>query len=448
MSEANRQPCHAAAGPGLALVDAVAAGRTTVAEIAEKQLRSIQEREDQIHAFARLDPDAVRAAAHALDHDAPNAAGRPLRGLPVGIKDLIDTADLPTEYGSRLFGGHRPAGDAAVVRKLRAAGALITGKTVTTEFALFDPGPTRNPHDPRRTPGGSSSGSAAAVAAGMLPVALGTQTAGSIVRPASFCGVVGFKPTFGGIDRTGVFSISETLDTVGILSRSVADTAAVFDVLRSERSAHDAPRVPGAATGSEAPGVGRPPRIGFARPIEWDQADGSTRTALEEFADRLSDSGMDLVPVTLPAAYDGLTAAQKTVMDVEVSRSLGALCAKEPALVSDSLRELLQRGGRTPAAEYAQAHDLAARCRAMLPTVFDGIDALMVPAVVGEAPLGTATGDPVFCRSWTLLHCPVMSLPLLQGPSGLPLGVQLVGDLHDDDTLLATASALMAWETS
>jgi Asp-tRNA(Asn)/Glu-tRNA(Gln) amidotransferase A subunit family amidase len=444
MSNLYMPQTNAAEAPAIAILADIAAGRKTVSKTARECLDTIIALESEIKAFAHLDPEAVRAAATELDRITPGDPGKPLLGLPVGVKDLVDTEDQPTEYGSRLFAGHRPDRDAAVVRTLREAGALLTGKTVTTEFALFSPGPTRNPWDLQRTPGGSSSGSAAAVAAGMLSVALGTQTAGSVIRPASFCGIVGFKPTFGAIDRDGVFPISPTLDTVGLLSRSVADTAAVFDVVRTSSSKGDTRRAPNSDRGVEA--AKGPIRIGFARPVEWEHADPSTRSSIDALKLQLMGSDIEVVETILPADFDGLTAAQCLIMDYEVSEALRSRCEENPSLVSSSLMEVIRRGAAISAADYSGALDLAARCRAMLPEVFDGIDALLVPAVIGEAPLGTqATGNPLFCRSWTLLHCPAISLPLLQGPNGLPVGIQLIGNLHRDDELLETAQALMDW---
>lgn len=439
-----------AEAPGKAILAAVASGRRTVSETARECLDTIRAREPDIKAFVHLDPEAVLAAAGELDLIPPGDTAKPLLGLPIGVKDLIDTADQPTEYGSRLFAGHRPASDAAVVRKLRDAGALPVGKTVTTEFACFSPGATRNPRDLKRTPGGSSSGSAAAVAAGMVPVALGTQTAGSVIRPASFCGIVGFKPTFGAIDRTGVFPISGTLDTVGLLSRSVADISVVFDVVRTGSSRSDRPNDSHTGAGPErTSNTARPPkpvRLGFARPVEWDRADPETRAGLETLKLQLMDSDMEVVETALPAEYDGLTAAQSLIMDFEVSKALMSRCEKNPELVSSSLMEVLKRGAAISSADYSAALELADKCRAMLPEVFGAIDAVVVPAVIGEAPLGLqATGDPLFCRSWTLLHCPAISLPLLEGPNGMPVGVQLVGNLHGDDNLLRTARSLMDW---
>lgn len=442
MSDPNMSRTAEAAA--IAILADIASGRKTVAETTQECLDAILARESEVRAFAHLDPEAVRAAAAELDRITPGDPRKPLLGLPVGVKDLIDTDDQPTEYGSRLFADHRPSRDAAVVRTLREAGALLTGKTVTTEFALFSPGTTRNPRDLHRTPGGSSSGSAAAVAAGTLPVALGTQTAGSIIRPASFCGIVGFKPTFGAIDRNGVFPISPTLDTVGLLSRNVADTAVVFNVVRTSSSRREAQRAPGSDRRVEA--AKGPTRIGFARPVEWEQADPSTRSSIDALKLQLMDSDIEVVETILPADFDGLTAAQCLIMDYEVSEALRSRCEGNPSLVSSSLMEVIKRGATISAADYSEAQDLAARCRAMLPELFDGVNALLVPAVIGEAPLGTqATGNPLFCRSWTLLHCPATSLPLLQGPNGLPVGIQLIGNLHRDDDLLGTAQTLMDW---
>lgn len=449
MSNPNLPQTQVAEAPGAAILADIASGRKTVSETARAHLDTILAHEPEIRAFAHLDPEAVRMAASELDQSQPGTAAKPLLGLPVGIKDLIDTENQPTEYGSRLFAGHRPTRDAAVVRTLLDAGALITGKTVTTEFALFSPGATRNPVDLQRTPGGSSSGSAAAVAAGMLPVALGTQTAGSIIRPASFCGIVGFKPTFGAIDRNGVFPISQTLDTVGLLSRSVADTSTVFDVVRTSSSRDNAQRGDASDHEFNTAKSPKPTRIGFARPIEWDLADPWTRASIDALKLQLMESDVEIVETTLPAEYDGLTTAQSVIMDFEVGNALRSRCEKEPSLVSRSLMEVLKRGASISEGDYSEALELAERCKAMLPEIFDTVDALVVPAVIGEAPLGQqATGDPIFCRSWTLLHCPAMSLPLLQGPNGLPVGIQLIGNLHKDDNLLKTAQTLMDWSVS
>jgi Asp-tRNA(Asn)/Glu-tRNA(Gln) amidotransferase A subunit family amidase len=416
------------------LLAAVGSGRATVAEVAASCLRRIDEREPVVRAFAALDPTWVRERAAALDDV---TAPGPLHGLPVGVKDLVDTADLPTGYGSPIYAGHRPAADAAVVHRLREAGALLLGKTVTTEFALFEPGPTTNPHDPGRTPGGSSSGSAAAVADRMVAAAIGTQTAASVVRPAAFCGVVGFKPTFGAIDRTGVKLISESLDTVGLFTRTVADARAVFAALRE----------PGAGR-TDAPAPNGPvpngrPVVALVRTALWDRADPATRQAIEDLAARFGAQGVQVLDVELPAEYDRLAEAQTVVMEVEVARNLARELTEHPELVSASVRAVVERGRVRSAQAYDDALALAAECRAHLPAALPGIDVLLTPAAVGEAPAGLgSTGDPVFGRAWTLLHCPAMSLPLLRGPAGLPVGVQLVAPPGSDDRLLDVAEHL------
>jgi len=418
--------------PGTELLAAVREDRVTVQDVAQSCLRRIEAREPVVRAFAHHDPDLVRRSAAALDqHRAPT----PLRGLPVGVKDLLDTADQPSEFGSPIYAGRRPSADAAVVTRLRAAGALILGKTVSTEFALFHPGPTRNPLDPRHTPGGSSSGSAAATADKMVTVAVGTQTAGSVIRPASFCGVVGFKPTYGAINRRGVKVISPTLDTVGLFGRHVVDVAAVFRAVRED--SREDPR------GTLPPTSRR--RVGFLRTAEWDSADPQTRRALEQLVSDLAGLGHDMVETRLPGDFDRLVAAQVTVMETETARSLEVEFRDHRDLLSDSARAVIERGRAWSAQDYAGAVSLAARCRARLVDVFHDLDGVLTPAAVGEAPAGLAfTGDPVFCRVWTLLNCPAISLPLLHGPRGLPVGVQLVGPPGADDSLLGLADELMA----
>ena len=415
--------------PGTDLLAAVRDGHASVADVAQSCLRRIEQREPLVRAFAHHDPALVVRSAAALD---ASGAATPLRGLPVAVKDLIDTSDQPTELGSAIYAGRRPKDDAAVVARLRDAGALILGKTVTTEFALFQPGATANPRDPGHTPGGSSSGSAAAAADAMVAVAIGTQTAGSVIRPASFCGVVGFKPTFGALDRTGVKQISPTLDTVGLFGRHVPDIAAVFRAVSERRGTP--PPTP----------FTRTPRLGFVRTAEWEQATPRTRRSLESLASDLAGRGWDVVDRTLPAAFDELIQAQVTVMEVEVARCLAAEHREHPALLSASTREFIERGRARSTQEYERALDLAARCRSSLEEVFADLHGLLTPAALGEAPVGLAsTGDPVFCRTWTLLHCPAVSLPLLHGPLGLPVGVQLVGRPNADESLLQVADELM-----
>jgi Asp-tRNA(Asn)/Glu-tRNA(Gln) amidotransferase A subunit family amidase len=356
-----------------------------------------------------------------------------LLGLLVGVKDLVDTVDLPTTYGSPIYAEHRPAVDAGVVQRLRAAGALVAGKTVTTEFALFHPGPTRNPHDAGRTPGGSSSGSAVAVADALVPVAVGTQTAGSVIRPASFCGVVGFKPSFGVIDRTGVKLISETLDTVGLFARTVADVRRVFDAVRGDAAT---------AAGSGGPSGGSP-TLALVRTGHWERAEPTTREGIERLAADLSRQAVRVEDLELPSDYDRLVEAQTAVMEVEVARNLAREATDSPDLMSASALGVVERGRARSAQEYDDALALGADCRARLSELLGGFDAVLTPAVLGEAPPGLdATGDPLFCRSWTLLHTPAVSLPLLRGSHGLPVGVQVVAMPGTVDLLLEVCERL------
>jgi Asp-tRNA(Asn)/Glu-tRNA(Gln) amidotransferase A subunit family amidase len=355
--------------------------------------------------------------------------------VPVGIKDIIDTAEAPTEYGSPVYAGHRPAADAACVRRLREAGAVLLGKTVTTEFATYQPPKTVNPLDARRTPGGSSSGSAAAVAGGMVPLALGSQTAGSTIRPASFCGILGFKPTHGAIDLAGVLQLSAQLDTLGLFARTPGELALLAGALLP-RGAAAGPL--GAATGqhSAAGGQAPPARLALVRTAHWHDAEPGGRAAVERAAGLLGAE-----EVRLPPAFDGLPAAQETIMAVDACRSLARERAEHADLLSEPLRELLDRGAATSAADYEAAVALAAACRDELPGVLDGFDAILTPAARGEAPIGLdTTGDPLFCRAWTLLGTPAVSVPGLTGDSGMPIGVQLVGRRGEDWALLRVAA--------
>jgi Asp-tRNA(Asn)/Glu-tRNA(Gln) amidotransferase A subunit family amidase len=390
-------------------------------------LERIAEREAAVGAWTTLDPE--RALAEARTRDAATTRG-PLQGLPVGIKDIMDTGDMPTEYGSAIYRGHRPASDAACVAVLRKAGAVVLGKTVTTEFAALHPGKTRNPHNPAHTPGGSSSGSAAAVADRMVPLAFGTQTAGSVIRPAAFCGVVGYKPSFGTIARAGVKSLSDSLDTVGIMARDVAD-AAFFAAVLSGR--------PALRLDDEI----APPRIAFYRTPEWPHAEAAAIAVLEHAAARLAAAGAPTSEVTAPPEHTGLVEAQKIVMDYETARSLAFEHAMRPHDLSANLRERIAVGLDHSGETYDAARRDIARARAALPALFGDFDVLLVPAAPGEAPKGLDhTGDPIFSRSWTILHLPCVTIPAGRGPAGLPVGVQLVGRAGDDAWTLRAAAFL------
>ena len=401
--------------------------RTLSAEaLARACLARIEERESAVGAWIHLDPDAVLAQARRLD---AGPVRGPLQGLPIGVKDIIDTADMPTCYGSPAYAGHRPAMDAACVALARAAGALILGKTVTTEFAWRNPGKTANPRDPRFTPGGSSSGSAAAVADNMVPLAFGTQTAGSIVRPASYCGVVGYKPSYATLPRAGIKPLAEGLDTLGVMARSPGDAALLVGAL----SARDLLPAP----------PGRAPRIALCRTHEWPAAQPATAAALEHAAKCAARAGAQLKDLALPREFSGLLQAQIDIMGYEAYRSLASERVHHAARLSGKLKEQLDAAGKVDAARYDEARALAAACRAMLGEVFAGADAILAPSAPGEAPRSLAeTGDPIFNRIWTLLGVPALNIPCSQGPNGLPVGVQVIGRLGDDVRAVAVAEWL------
>jgi Asp-tRNA(Asn)/Glu-tRNA(Gln) amidotransferase A subunit family amidase len=405
----------------------IASGSLTAEAATRACLDRIAGREEIVGAWHYLDPE--RALAEARQRDRASVRG-PLHGVPIGVKDLIDTHDMPTEYGSPIYRGHRPAADAACVALARAAGAVVIGKTVTTEFATFFPGKTTNPHNPAHTPGGSSSGSAAAVADGMVPLAFGTQTAGSVIRPASFCGVVGYKPSFGTISRAGVKPLSDSLDTVGVMARNVAD-AAFFAAVLSDR--------PGLRLGDAIAA----PRVGFYRTPEWGEAEPDTIAALEHAAARLARAGTATVEVVGPPEHAALVEMQKVVMDYESARSLSFERITRPQDLSASLRERIAVGLAHSAETYDAAHRSIELARAALPALFGDFDALLVPAAPGEAPRGLdRTGDPIFNRAWTILHLPCVTVPTWRGTAGLPVGVQLVGRLGDDARTLHAAAFL------
>ena len=401
----------------------LAAREITAEQMARACLARIEERESAVHAWIHLDPDAVLAQARQFDRGPVRG---PLHGLPLGVKDLIDTADMPTAYGSPVYAGHRPRTDAACVALARAAGALVLGKTVTTEFAWFHPGKTANPRNPSHTPGGSSSGSAAAVADCMVPLAFGTQTAGSIIRPASYCGIVGYKPTHGTLPRAGIKPLSDSLDTLGTLTRTVADAALLVSAL-SGRDLLPRP-------------LQHVPRIGLCRTHEWSAALPETAAAMENFGQVFGRGGAKLSEIVLPPAFAGVAQAQIDIMNYEIHAALACERLQHYAGLSDKLKQLLENARQCDAARYDEALRLVASCRSQLEDVFAGVDVLLAPSAPGEAPAGLdATGDPVFCRVWTVLHVPAISLPCSLGPHGLPVGLQIIGRRGDDARALAVA---------
>jgi Asp-tRNA(Asn)/Glu-tRNA(Gln) amidotransferase A subunit family amidase len=405
----------------------IAAGELTSAALVAACLERMSERDDAVRAWAHVDAGAALAEAHA--RDAARAPVGPLHGVPVGVKDIVDTAGLPTECGTSIYAGHRPAHDAACVARLREAGAVVIGKTVTTELAYFRPGKTRNPAAPDRTPGGSSSGSAAAVADFQVPIAIGSQTAGSVIRPAAYCGALGLKPTRGLVDLAGVKALSGDLDTLGWFARDVED----LDVLGVVLS--DAwPEAPDA---SEAPSA-----FAFARTPWWEQAGDDGRRAVEDAARRLGEAGARVRELELPERFAPLAAAQEQLMAFDMARSLAHELEHDSDELSDVLREFLERGREVPREDVVRAVALGAECRALLAALLEPGETLLVPAVTGEPPLfddGT-TGDPLFCRAWTLLGVPALAVPAGTGPAGAPIGVQLVAPAGADAALLATGA--------
>ncbi|MDP6706744.1 MAG: amidase [Alphaproteobacteria bacterium] len=411
-----------------AAAKALAGGEITAEALAQACLGRIAAREETVRAWRHLDPEQVLAQARAADE---NGRPGPLHGLPVGIKDIIDTHDMPTRHGSPIYEDNRPPGDAACVALIRRAGGVVMGKTVTTEFASTTPRETRNPHNPAHTPGGSSSGSAAAVADFMVPLAYGTQTAGSVIRPGSFCGVTAYKASFGDLPMAGIKPFAPLLDSLGIYGRSVADTA----LLRSALTG--APAVPTSPTAA--------PRVGLCRTYEWDRADAATHAAVEGAAERFAGAGAAVDEVDLPEAFSGLVEAQNNVVTYEGARSYLSEYRLAPGDLSPGITELIEAGLAMPHAQYAEAWALGRSCQAEIAKILTGYDALLAPSAPGEAPEGLgATGDPLFNRIWTFLHLSAVSLPGHVGPNGLPVGVQAIGAFGGDDALLGVATWMEA----
>jgi amidase len=407
------------------IVKAIGEGRAACEAVVRACLDRIAARESDIHAWAHLDPDAAIAAARAFDN---SGRGGPLAGVPFGAKDIIDTFDLPTEWGTPIHNGRRPERDAACVALSRKAGGVLLGKTVTTEFANLHPGPTRNPHDLSRTPAGSSSGSAAAVADHMVPIALGTQTTGSTIRPASFCGVFGYRPTWGEHRLHGVMEASASLDTLGILARSVEDIALYRDVLLG------IPPEP-------VERLMRPPRIGFCRTHVWDQVEPATRQLIEGAAQTLARNGAIISDIALPSGCELLNDAHRTISSFEFARTFTFEIENYWDEISDTLRGgRLKDGLEGDFESYTRAKTTADECRRKLDAVFGDVDVLLTAAAFGEAPVGMAAfaGVPLF-QIWTTLHVPAISLPVFKGPNGLPVGAQLIAKRHDDRKLFACA---------
>ena len=415
-------------------------------QLVEACLERIGEVDAQVQAWAFLDADYALEQARAAD--ALRLEGKPvgpLHGVPIGIKDIFDTADMPTENGSIIHAGRTPSGDATVVSKLRAAGAVIMGKTVTTEFAYFSPGKTRNPHNSEHTPGGSSSGSAAAVAASMLPLALGSQTNGSTIRPAAYCGVVGFKPTHGLISRHRVFALSRTLDHVGLFARSIDDVALLAEQLagydENDPDTRPRARIPFVDVAAEEPPL--PPMFAFIKTPMWERADEDTK---EGFAEIIEHLGSQVEEIELFPSASEAWQWHQNIMSAEMALNLQWEWKHGRDRLSEQLRTLIERGHEVRAVEYQRALARIHPIHESFVELFEQrYDAILTPAAPSAAPKGlSATGDPSFCTLWTLCGMPAISLPLLQSINGLPIGVQLVGPRLGDARLLRTARWLAA----
>ena len=397
-------------------------GSLAPSAVAQSFAARIAAREPEVQAFTHF--DAAGFAAEAAGIGTTGA----LAGVVLGVKDVIETADMPTAYGSAVYEGVRPAADAPCVALARAAGAVIAGKTVSTEFAMSSPGKTRNPHHPGHTPGGSSSGSCAAVAAGMVHSAFATQTSGSLIRPAAYCGVAGYKPSFGTLNRAGVKVLSDTLDTLGVVAGSLRDAAFVTATLAEDPSL-------------VIPGRVGTPRIGLFRTSRWPLAEDSTRLALDRAVAALAAAGVEVAEIPVPDWFESLFAYHDAVMGWETPRSLAYEYKVLGERISPVTRGFLDLLSKTTRPQYEAAMKACEARADRLDALLGPCDAILTPAAAGEAPRGLgATGDPVFNKAWTLLHGPCVSVPAGKGAGGLPVAVQVVGRLHDDARLLAAAA--------
>ncbi len=405
----------------------IRSGEITSEALVTACLDRIRAREPEIGAWTYLDADVALEAARAADRLPATGA---LCGVPIGVKDIIDTSDMPTGLGFAPYANRQPGWDAACVALCRRAGAIMLGKTVTTEFAYFSPGKTRNPHDPAHTPGGSSSGSAAAVADYMVPAAFGSQTAGSLTRPAAFCGIVGYKASHGAFSLSGLRPMAESFDSLGVLVRSVTDAMLMRDVLTGRDAT--IPR-----NSSQ-----HPLRLGFCRTFDWRHMQDGAKDVTLAAVETLTAAGVHIEPVELPLEFAKLGELHRTIMTYEAARNYVFELAFHRASLSDAFLALCQTGLTISASTYHDAQDKVARCRANFRRLFAGYDAWIAPSALGEAPLECdGTGDPVMSRMWTALHAPSVSLPIGLGPR-LPISVQLVGPSRSDDALLSAALLL------
>jgi len=402
----------------------VAAGSFSAEAVTRSCLDHISSREGTVGAWEFLDPELALSQARAID--AEEIKG-PLAGVPVGVKDIIDTHDMPTGMGSKIYDGHRPPIDASCVAQIRAAGAVILGKTVTCEFAGLTPRKTANPLDPTRTPGGSSSGSAAAVADEMVPLAFGTQTGGSVVRPSSYCGIIGYKPSFDTFSLAGVYPAAESLDTLGLHARHLDDIELASAALLRR-------------TFAPVADLKKLPVVGLCKTPLWDKAGPETQAAVEAAASAMEAAGAMMRDFELPEEFDWLSELRGLINGWERANVMADEWERNRVALSDQMQETIQGGLDTPYRDYVDAMHLMETCRARATQAFEGCDVLLTPAVDGEAPVGLGeTGSPRFQALWTMLHTPSITLPTSDGPNGLPVGIQLVAPYRADRSLLGIA---------
>jgi amidase len=402
-------------------------------EVVDACLQRIDDRDADIRAWTAVDAEYARSQARALDSGPIRG---PLHGVPIAVKDIIATAALPTQYGSPIYAGHRPDRDAACVSAALASGAIVLGKTATTEFAFLSPTATVNPLNPAHTPGGSSSGSAAAIADTMVPLAFGTQTAGSVIRPASYCGIVGYKPTYGTIDRAGVKLIAENLDTVGVFARTVSDAALFTGSITGNRELSQ----PSIASNDS--------HIGFCRTHDWNEVDSATASIIESAVERLTAGGALVSSVELPAKFARLQRAHAVIQGFEAARNLGSELEDHRSSLSPMLLAMLDEGAAVSISLYHESRRLVSECQESLAEVFGTCQVLVTASATGEAPKGLgSTGNPVMNRIWTALHVPCISVPVGHGPNGLPIGLQIIGRHGNDSNMLGIAKLISAYAT-
>lgn len=421
-------------------------GQISSEELVKDCLARIDDVDGVVQAWAHI--DAGYAIEQAKVSDKHRRSGAPLgalHGVPVGIKDVFDTFDYPTEYGSLMHLGRRVGADATAVARLREAGAIILGKTITAEYAVLSPGKTTNPHDPTRTPGGSSSGSAAAVAAGMVPLAIGTQTNGSIIRPASYCGVVGYKPTFGLVSRHRVLRASKNLDHVGVFAHTLEDTALMaetmigFDSLDGDTSIKPRPNLREMCA-AQPP---MPPHFAFVKGPAWNECDKTTQ---EAFAELVSALGGHVEEVNLDGVYDEVFAWNSMVMYADIAKNYAKFYDKADGQMSESLMEIIENGRKVHAVDYTMALDRMEMFAIGFDSMMNEFDAIITPSATTEAPQGLgSTGNPACATLWSFTGMPAISLPLLEGPAGMPLGVQIVSRKHDDARLFRNGAWLVKY---